>query len=148
MKLTTELLAPYIGGQIEIQNRNESYLYRGEIDTAEVSGSCLQVTLKWLALGVDFPPIPSKWVVSSTKNYAVDLNSSAVSNIASSGEEIGGGDRICINTHPAIGELIVLYPANGSKLDPAKIEGLTLAPQAIGIDPPETPVFEDDGDRG
>lgn len=37
MKLTTKGLQRFVGGKIEIQNMGEGYLYRGEIETIEVT---------------------------------------------------------------------------------------------------------------
>ncbi len=126
MNLTTELLTPFIGGQIEIQNEGQGYLYRGQIKSGRVTSGELVIELDWMGKCEGFPSSPSKWVKDDTEDWAISLQISGVSNIGPSRPEIGGGDRICINC-PSIGELIVLYPADGSKLDPARIEGLQLA---------------------
>ena len=127
MQLTTQVVARFQGGQMEIQNQNEGYLFRGEVATIAVENSELRVKFTWLAKGEGFPPIPQKWVKDDRLDYTASLEIYSVSKIGSSGEEVGGGDsRLCLNSL-IVGETVVLFPPNGSKLDPAKVEGLRLA---------------------
>lgn len=129
MKLTTAILATYIGGQIEVQNGIEGYLYRGEIKTAEVDGNDeLAITLNWMAKGEgiekgDGPPIPTGWIKDEKLKYNASLLLYSVIVIGPSSQ--GGDNRLCLISH-IIGETVVLFPANGSKLDPAKVRGLEL----------------------
>jgi len=102
---------------------------RGEIKTIEVVGDELRVMMNWCARGEGFPPIPKRWVAEKRLDYGLSLDICSVSNIGPSSEVIGGGDRICINCS-IVGELTVLYPADGSKLDPARVEGLNLKASA------------------
>jgi hypothetical protein len=37
-KLTAEQVARFVGGQMEIQNEGEKYIYRGDIETITVTG--------------------------------------------------------------------------------------------------------------
>lgn len=124
MQLTTQIAAPYKGGQIEIQNAGEGYLYRGEVADIAVENNSLQVKLAWLAKA-DGSPLPSRWIKDDPRDYAASLEIYSVSNIGPSGGEKGGGDRLCLNSS-IVGEIVVLYPPDGSKLDPAKVEGLRL----------------------
>ena len=63
MELTNEILAKYIGGDMEIQNSFEEYLFRGPIASAVITEDMtLKVKFKWLAKGVGFPPLPEKWI--------------------------------------------------------------------------------------
>lgn len=118
MRLDTEILKRYVGGQLEVQNSGEGYFYRGEIADVFVENNEMRVRLSWNAKGEGFPPIPRKWVKDNSHlNYAVSLEIYAVSDI--------GDDRICLNSS-IIGETAVLFPRNGSKLDPSKVEGLVL----------------------
>ncbi len=118
MRLDTELLKSYVGGQLEVQNRGEKYFYRGEIAEASVENNELRVKLSWNAKGEGFPPIPHKWVKDSAHlNYVASLEIYAVSDI--------GDDRICLDSS-IVGETAVLFPRNGSKLDPSKVEGFVL----------------------
>jgi hypothetical protein len=129
-QLTTQLLAAYIGGQIEIQNGGEGYLYRGEIKTAEVtSDDELAITLNWMAKGegieADGNRLPTGWINDRDQlNYTASLQIYSVSNMGRSRE--GGDDRICL-TSTIIGETAVIFPPNGSKLDPAKVRDLELS---------------------
>lgn len=124
MQLTTAVVVPFVGGQAEIQNRIEEYIFRGEIETIIVEGDELRIRFKWCAKGEGYPPIPTKWVNEPKLDYAVSLMTSSASNIRLN---IGGGNRLAINTGFVSNELIVLFPPDGSKLDPALVEGLTVA---------------------
>lgn len=124
MQLTTQTVAPYKGGQIEIQNAGEGYLYRGEVADIDIIDNELRVKLAWLAKGAG-SPLLSRWVKDDPRDYAASLEIYSASNIGPSGDETGGSDRICLNS-AIIGEVVVLFPPDGSKLDPAKVEGLEL----------------------
>ncbi len=125
MKLTTQLLAAFIGGQFEVQNTDEKYIYRGEIKTAEVVGGELSMTFSWMARGEGFPPIPTGWVNESNLTYEASLGDYAyIASDIGPGRE-GGDNRLCIHS-TLIGELGVFYPPNGSKLDPTRVKGLEL----------------------
>lgn len=124
MQLTTEMLAKYVGGQMEIQNEGEGYLFRGEVREIAVAGNDLRVAFAWLAKGEGFPPFPTGgWVATDPRDYAVDLSICSANNIGPSGGEVGGSDRLCI-TVPITGEVVVLYPPDGSKLDRSQVAGL------------------------
>ena len=118
MQLTTQAVAKFTGGQMEIQNQNEGYLFRGEIKAIAVKNNELKVKFAWLAKGEGFPPIPKRWVKDDNLDYGASLEIYQAS-------EIGDG-RLSLNS-PIVGELAVLFPPNGSKLDPSKVEGLQLA---------------------
>lgn len=126
MGLTSQDVVRYKGGQMEIQNQKERCLYRGEIEAITVENGTLRVKFTWLAKGEGYPPIPKKWVRDAKSDYTANLEIYSVSNIGPSNDEIGGDDRIFLISS-IVGETVVLYPPNGSKLDPAKIEGLQLA---------------------
>lgn len=125
MQLTQNMAAHFLGGQMEIQNSNEGHLFRGEIAAIVVENNELKVKFNWLAKGEGGPPIPSKWVNDTKLDYAAGLEIYVVSNIGSSGGEVGGSDRLCLMS-PIIGETVILYPPDGSKLDSSKVEGLVL----------------------
>lgn len=114
MKLTTEELAKFVGGQLEVQNANEGYIYRGDIGAIKVDGGYLRVTFAWLAKG-GFPP--TGWIKDDKLDYETPVEICAVS-------EIGNG-RVAVNS-PLSGELLVFFPPGGSRLDPAKVEGLGM----------------------
>jgi len=117
MQLTTENLSRFKGGQLEVQNRNEGYVYRGEIEAATIEDNRLVVKFSWLASGEGYPPYPTKWVKSFRGDYAASLEIYAASDI--------GLNRLCLNS-PIVGELVVFYPPDGSKLDPSVVEGLQV----------------------
>lgn len=126
MLLTTQAVAKYEGGQMEIQNEGEGYLYRGEVATIVVENNEVRVKFAWLAKGEGFPPVPHRWVSNDRLDYAASLEIYSVSNIGRSSDEVGGGDRLCLYSS-IVRETAVLYPPDGSKLDPARVEGLQLA---------------------
>ncbi|UZE94275.1 MAG: hypothetical protein IB618_01755 [Candidatus Pacearchaeota archaeon] len=113
-----EQVKTYVGGQIEIQNSFEEYIYRGEIERISIEkGSCgdeLHVGLAWLAKGKGFPP--QGWVKDDKQDYY------RASLLIYSIFPISDG-RICCNSS-INHETVVLFPKNGSKLDPSKVEGL------------------------
>ena len=117
MKITSETLTCFVGGQMEIQNQGEGYLYRGEVMAIGVENNEIQAKFAWLAKGEGFPPIPNKWVRNDRLDYTASLEIYTPSDI--------GDGRLCFNSL-IVGETFILYPPNGSKLDPAKVEGLIL----------------------
>jgi hypothetical protein len=92
----------YIGGQMEVRNPVEEYFFRGEIETI-------------FAKGEGYPPFPKRWVKSDRLDYEAKLGIYQISDI--------GDGRIALLS-PVSNETVVLFPPNGSKLDPSKVEGL------------------------
>ncbi len=126
MRLTQELLSRYIGGQAEIQNQIEGYILRGEIDGVVLEGDEVSIRFAWFAKGDGYPPFPKRWVNEENLDYGLSLveGFTSVSDIGPSGD--GGANRIAIDSRIS-NELVVLFPPDGSKLDPAVVEGLVLA---------------------
>ncbi len=124
MKLTTRDVSRFVGGQMEIQNTNEGYLYRGEIATIVVENNEILVRFAWLAKGEGFPPIPRNWVRHNVLDFVANLEIYSASDIGPGSE---GGNRLCLQSE-IIGETIVLFPPDGSKLDRAKVKGLEAVP--------------------
>lgn len=121
MELTTALLALYVGGQMEIQNQGEGYLFRGEVESIAVEEGELRVHFAWLARGEGFPPVPNQWVKDDRPDYVASLEIYTASDIGPSAG--GGASRIHLNSS-IVGETAVLYPPDGSKLDRSRVEGL------------------------
>lgn len=109
---------------MEIQNQGEGYLYRGEVESIAVESNELRVRFawlaKWLAKGDGFPPLPNKWVKDDCLDYAASFQIYSVSGI---GPGTDGDSRLCLQS-PIVGEIVVLHPTNGNKLDPSIVEGL------------------------
>ena len=111
MDLTTEIVKKYEGGQLEIQNKNEGYLYRGEIAEAWVDDNSLFVKFKWLAkMGED-----SKWYTNDNLDYSINLMFTSVSDI---------GDNRLFYSVSFIWENGTFFPPDGSKLDSKNVIGL------------------------
>ncbi|MFA6445683.1 MAG: hypothetical protein WCW14_00320 [Candidatus Paceibacterota bacterium] len=129
MNLTTEMVQRFVGGQAEIQNPIEGYLYRGEIkDISIIHCYRLRITFAWMAKGIDFPPVPKGWVLDEMMTYEIGLDAYDVCNIGPSQD--GGDDRICLNSF--LGETTILFPPNGSKIARPNIIGVR-EPQRIAI---------------
>ena len=125
MLLTSSMLDTFIGGQLEVQNQGEGYLYRGEIKTAEVKDDgTIEINLNWMAKAEGYPPLPKGWVADKRLRYEASLEIYSASDIGHGSE--GGGRRLCLNSS-ITGETVVFFPRDGSKLDPSKVRGLTLS---------------------
>lgn len=124
-QLTSQILAALVGGQMEIQNQGEGYVYRGELKMLTVNDKTNELTAKfvWLAKGDGFPP--ASWKKDDKLDYTASLDIYSVNNIGPSQGE--GGDRWCLRSS-IVGETATIFPPDGSKLDPARVEGLELAP--------------------
>ena len=121
MELTSEIAAGYVGGQIEVQNRVGGYYYLGEIATATVEGTggdaIFKVTLTWMAKG--HPNLfPVRWTNDDTLTYTRSLVIYDVLDI--------GDDRILLLPSILGESTVVLFPPGRGKLDPSRVEGLSL----------------------
>ena len=119
MKLTSEMVASYIGGQLEVQNHSKGYLGCGEIKTGTIEGTgnnaTLKVVLTWRARS-EGHPLRSHWVNDTNLTYEAKLLTYVVYRI--------GGDRILLQSS-IVGEIVILSLPNDSTLDPSSVEGLT-----------------------
>ncbi len=120
MKVTTESLASFVGGEAEIQNQVEDYLYRGEIAEVRVEEGNLLIKFAWFAKNRGGPFGGEKgrsedWDNQSNLDYEAGLNIYFPSDI--------GNGRIAFNS-PVTNELVTLFPADGSKMNPENIHGL------------------------
>lgn len=119
MQLTTETLQRFVGGQLEIHNPDEHYLYRGEIESAEVEPGgvgdkgTLKIRFRWFAkMGADY-----KWHPHPDLDYEASLYLMSAHDISD--------DRIHYSLM-FVGESGTFYPPDGSKLDPNDVEGLAI----------------------
>lgn len=105
--LTQELVDRYVGGQLEVLNRYESYIARGEITAVALTNNndsqYVTVTLEWYARLTG----TSRWELIEPKPYRVSLKVFTPSDI--------GDGRVYLTSDL---ESAVLYPPGGSKLDP------------------------------
>ncbi|MBI2098535.1 MAG: hypothetical protein HYT49_02635 [Candidatus Wildermuthbacteria bacterium] len=122
MELTTEMLERFVGGQAEIQNERRGYLSRGEVKTIVVEDGRIRIKFVWRAKGEGFPPVPKRWVKEDPLDYTTGLMLFSVSEISAGSK---GGRRVRLSSAVS-GEMIVLFPKNGDKLDPAEVVGLEL----------------------
>ncbi len=116
MKLTTEVLAAYKGGQLEIQHPDMGYVFRGEIKDAKVEDGTLMVEFAWLGKA-PYPPLT--WKSQDELNYALSLLGCGVNRIED--------NRLAAYSQVS-GELLAFYPPGGSRLDPNRVEGLEPIP--------------------
>lgn len=118
MELTQEVIDRMVGGQLEVQNHSEDYLYRGEISAMKLEGEGdlleLVVSFSWFAkMESDF-----EWSVTDPTPYKVSLLIYSVSDI--------GSGRIFLSSYIS-SENTTIFPPNGSRLEPNKVRGLVLA---------------------
>ena len=114
MRLTNEEVARFAGGELEIQNTHEDYLFRGEVERVWVDGNTMHVRFKWLAkMGED-----GQWYADGKLDYSVSLEIASFSDI--------GKDRLHYQVM-YVWERGTFFPPDGSKLDPSKVIGLELA---------------------
>lgn len=117
MDLDTENLARFKGGQLEVMNPSEGYVYRGEIESVEVANENVRVKFAWVARGKGGYP-PNGWINHDDLLYAASTAIYVATDI--------GDGRVAMSS-AIVGETAVFFPPDGSKLDPAKVEGLKLA---------------------
>lgn len=113
-----EVIERFVGGQLEVQNRNEDYLYRGEISSIELDGEGdslkLVVGLAWFAkMEMDF-----QWHVVEPTPYEIGMLIYSVS-VVSDG-------RLFLSSW-ITGENTTLFPPGDSRLKPEQVQGLVLA---------------------
>ncbi len=115
--ISTDALQRFVGGEAEVQDENENYLYRGEIASIGIEKSKLKIRFAWLAKnqGGALPHNSLKWDARDDLDYEASLALFTPS-------EIGQG-RIAFGSY-IMGEILILFPADGSKMDPQHIEGL------------------------
>jgi len=118
---TNEYLERFNGGQLEVQNQIEEYLYRGEIKTARMENSDLFVKLSWNAKGEGYPPIPNHWVNDTDASHLDYAASMDIYQVVEMSEK-----RLVLNSS-IVNETTVLFSRDGSRLDPSKVEGLVLS---------------------
>lgn len=114
MELTTAIVKKYEGGQLEIQNSSEDYLFRGEVERAWVEEGEMHVRFKWLAkMGDD-----GKWHAEDNLDYSISLEITSANEVRD--------NRIHYSVM-FVGERGTFFPSDGSKLDPSKVIGLQVA---------------------
>lgn len=100
----------YVGGDLEIQNNVEDYMYRGKIKSIETKDAN--------ALHIEFDIFVKMgkegWEQVEAKSYGVGLLTATVSDI--------GDDRILINTGFVSNEICVLFLASKSNMDWEKFD--------------------------
>ena len=109
MNLTDESLQKYVGGQLEIQNPKERYIYRGEVSEVSIVNEILRVKFSWLTKAEEFPS-PVRWTDIERKLYEVSL-------LIANSLDIGEG-RVAISTGVIHNELLIFFPPDGSKPEP------------------------------
>lgn len=120
MIVTEDDLVRFVGGQVEMQEVETRSIYRGEIASLELTGDAnpgINIVLTWNAKAP--LPIPTEWVRSDVLTYHISFAHYGVTNIGPS--NAGEGDRLFMFSQIK-GDLVVLYPADGSKLDQTKVK--------------------------
>ena len=115
--LNNNEVAKFVGGDMEIQNKNE-YLYRGRIKSVNINNNVLLVKFAWMAKGKGYPVLPIKWVKEdkfASVGYVRNLEFYRISKIRGQ----------LIFTPLFTSEIVTLFPPKSkNNLDPAEVEGL------------------------
>jgi len=120
--ITTEVLSKFKGGQLEIQNPSEHYLYRGEVKEAFVEGDILKVKFAWLAKMEN-----GQWVNDEDLDYDLTLWFDRENNQPLVSVHEIGDDRLMVKpVQYFVNEMLVFFLPQDSRLDPAKVRGLNL----------------------
>ncbi len=122
--LTTEDLAPFIDGQVEVNSFSSRYVYVGEIDRAVVEGNQIRIGLSLVLNGERHPPFPKRWIRDDKRNSYIidDLSKYTVADIGPGKE--GGGCKWFLHSRTK-SEFAILYPADGRKFDARAVSLLT-----------------------
>ncbi len=105
-------LQTYVGGQMEIQKNSPLQISRGEIEKIELDAKSMRVRFRWLAT-----QNRGKWVKTDTLEWE---RSSACLSFGDAKQS-----RIMIQV-AGNEEIAILFPPDGSRLDPKRVEGLVL----------------------
>lgn len=120
MSLTTTDVAKYVGGQMEVQNRKQIYMYCGQIAEINIAenkgGGELHVTFDWLAKAINYPLPLKRWVRVDPKEYVITLRIYIATQIADG--------SLALNSR-ITGEDTILLQANKKKLRLSEVEGLS-----------------------
>ncbi len=116
-QITTESLARFVGGEAEIQNQFEDYLFRAEIADIKVDHGSLVIKFAWCAknrggpFGGEKGPSPD-WDNETNTDYSASLEIYNPSDL---------GDGRMTFQSPITHETVVLFPADDSKMNPERI---------------------------
>lgn len=77
-EIATGIFNPYIGGELEIQNEIENYMYRGKVATVSVTDGILKVKFAWLARAINDDGgnsvLPTNgWIEDDNLSYSLTL---------------------------------------------------------------------------
>lgn len=105
----------FVGGELE--SHEDGSVFRGPIEKIEIKDDYVIITLKWCARMPSFSDSDfGKWTFCKAPAvFSV--------NISLDPSDIGDGRLSCLICHDF---LFILFPKTGSKLDPSKVEGLTI----------------------
>lgn len=116
MQLDQSTMSSYLGGEIEVQNQKERYIYHGGIKSVAVNEVENELTLElsWVAKAIRFPPVPIKWVRDDAFTYTVNLDHYSFLKI--------GRLYLWLNSY-VTGEVVYIYPPDaGGKFDQSLIQ--------------------------
>lgn len=116
-------LSRFVGGEAEITNSFEGYAYRGRIATIEIAGEDLKIRFEWLAKnreGISEHGVPKSadWDTQTDLDYGVNLTFGGPHDI---------GENRLMHHSTITYELLILFPAGGSVMNPEHVHGLDPA---------------------
>lgn len=117
MEISSVMLPQFLGGQMEVKNQCEKYLYRGEIEKISEADGLIEVKFRWIAMGVGFP-VPERWI--NRPNIGFNMIFSVYVPTLLEDGCVSFYTETCTDDI----EFIVLFPPGGNLLDPRNVEGL------------------------
>lgn len=118
MQLTNELLAPYVGGQAEIQNSATGLLIRGEMESIRLEDGNLVITWAWMAKGDNFPAIRRTIRQKTAEPHSFNVYTL---NPMRLGPDEEGRNRLALISSQN-GDMLILCPPHCNTLDCPMVE--------------------------
>ena len=100
-----DVVGSYVGGQMEVQNPYEGYMYRGEISEIGIEGDKLKIEFDWVSKAKEFSPAQPVWARHKEMSYSIDLR-------AYTPLDVGGGE-FAIHSRSSNREVVMLLPKGG-----------------------------------
>lgn len=122
MEVTPGLLAPFEGGQAQIQNSSKRYLLRGEIGLIGVVDGMFTISFVWLAQGEGFPDSLPRWRWTQREQFHYESSPQTMVAMCI-GKDSAGCDRLALH-NSITNDLVVLFSPAGDKLSRSEVEGL------------------------
>jgi len=123
--VTHDELAPYIRGQVLIEDFDNRLLHRGEIRSFALDNDRLILEFTWLVLASGFSFQGKKrWKQDPDTSYPL-INIGSYKMVDIGPGHMGGDSRMVLLSADTC-KTVVFYPINGDKFDPTRLKGFNL----------------------